>query len=316
MSFRLAVVFWAAGALFCLTPWGSPPIALAIGIGLALLLRDPMPGPVRRLSKPLLQACVVLLGFGMDLKTVLRAGEAGILFAAATILVTLLLGWLFGRWLGVGEKTSILISAGTAICGGSAIAAVSSVIGAEEEEISVAIGTVFILNGAALYLFPPLGRALGLSQEQFGTWAGVAIHDISSVVGAGTVYGPGALGRATAVKLARALWIAPLSLAAALAWRRFRDSNREGSSRATIPWFIGLFLLACFLRSLLPGLAPFEPGIARVARAGFTLTLFLIGAALSRKNLAKVGWAPLAQGLLLWALIAAGSLAAILRLGA
>jgi uncharacterized integral membrane protein (TIGR00698 family) len=298
-----------------MTPWSSPPIALAVGIVSALLLRDPMPGPVRRLSKPLLQACVVLLGFGMNLHTVLRAGEAGLVFAAATILATLLLGWLAGRVLGVGEKTSILISAGTAICGGSAIAAVSSVIGAEEEEISVAIGTVFVLNGAALYLFPLIGKAIGLSQLQFGTWAGVAIHDISSVVGASSVYGLEALGRATAVKLARALWIAPLSLAAALAWRRFRGSRLEGSPRATIPWFIGLFLLACVLRSLLPGLSKAEPAIARVARTGFTLTLFLIGAALSRKNLAKVGWAPLAQGLLLWVLIAAGSLAIILRLG-
>ena len=284
-----------------------------MGIAIALLLPDPLPGPVRGFSKPLLQACVVLLGFGMDLHTVLRAGGTGLVFAAATILATLLLGWLAGRWLGVGEKTSVLISAGTAICGGSAIAAVSSVIGAEEEEISVAIGTVFILNGAALYLFPPLGRAFGLSQQQFGTWAGVSIHDISSVVGASSVYGTDALGRATAVKLARALWIAPLSLGAALAWRRRRSSPSGGPSpRATIPWFIGLFLIACLLRSLLPQIAILAPSIGRIARTGFTLTLFLIGAALSRKSLAKVGWAPLAQGFLLWLLVAAGSLAVIL----
>lgn len=307
---------WLAGAAFCLTPWGSPPLALALGILLALLVPDALPVRMKGVSRLLLQASVVLLGFGMDLRTVLRAGAAGMAFAAATIVLTLLLGRVSGKWLGVGEKTSILISAGTAICGGSAIAAVSTVIGAEEEEISVAIGTVFILNGAALYLFPTLGRMLGLSQEQFGTWAGISIHDISSVVGASSVYGLEALGRATAVKLARALWIAPLSLAAALLWRR-RGTTAPGASapRATVPWFIGLFLVACLLRSWIPGIAAAGPGIARVARAGFTLTLFLIGASLSRKNLAKVGWTPLAQGFLLWILVAAGSLAVILRLG-
>lgn len=307
---------WLAGALFCLTAWSSPPLALALGILLALVVPEALPGRMKGLSRLLLQASVVLLGFGMDLRTVLRAGAAGMAFAAATIVLTLVLGRVSGKWLGVGEKTSILISAGTAICGGSAIAAVSTVIGAEEEEISVAIGTVFILNGAALYLFPPLGRMLGLSQEQFGTWAGISIHDISSVVGASSVYGLAALGRATAVKLARALWIAPLSLAAALLWRRRGDPASAGKApRATVPWFIGFFLLACLLRSWIPGIADAGPAIARVARAGFTLTLFLIGASLSRKNLAKVGWTPLAQGFLLWVLVAAGSLAVILRLG-
>jgi uncharacterized integral membrane protein (TIGR00698 family) len=298
---------WAAGAAFCLTPWGTPPAALALGILLALLLRDPMPPAAKRLSRPALQVSVVLLGFSMELKTVLRAGEAGMLFAAVTILTTLLLGRLLGRWLGVEERTSILISSGTAICGGSAIAAVSSVVGAEDEEISVALGTVFVLNGAALYLFPPLGHFLGLSQEQFGTWAGVSIHDISSVVGATSVYGTAALQRGTAVKLARALWIAPLSLAAAMYWHR--------RARPTIPWFIGFFLLACLLRSLVPAIGLIGPAIARVARAGFTLTLFLIGGSLSRASLAKVGWKPLLQGLLLWAFIAAASLAVLRRLG-
>ena len=311
-----SILPWAAGAAFCLTPWGSPPAALALGIVLALLLRDPIPPFAKRLSRPMLQVSVVLLGFSMELKTVLRAGEAGMLFAAATILTTLLLGRLSGRWLGVEERTSVLISSGTAICGGSAIAAVSSVIGAEDEEISVALGTVFLLNGAALYLFPPLGHLLGLSQEQFGTWAGVSIHDISSVVGATAVYGTAALQRGTAVKLARALWIAPLSFAAALYWRRREPRSASVKSRATIPWFIGFFLLACLLRSLVPAIGAAGPAIARVARAGFTLTLFLIGGSLSRKSLARVGWKPLLQGFLLWALVAAGSLAVLRRVGA
>ena len=306
-------IFFAAGAVFCLTPWGSPPLALALGIAIALLAGDPLPPFAKGLSRSLLQVSVVLLGFSMELKTVLRAGETGMLFAAATILLTLLAGRLSGRWLGVGERTSILISSGTAICGGSAIAAVSSVIGAEDEEISVALGTVFLLNGAGLYLFPVLGHLLGLSQLGFGTWAGVAIHDISSVVGASSVYGVPALERATAVKLARALWIAPLSLAAAIFWRRRKGA--VGQARPTIPWFIGFFLLACLLRSLVPAVAPLGPSISRVARAGFTLTLFLIGGALSRRNLSKVGWTPLLQGLLLWILVAAGSLFVVLKLG-
>ncbi|MGH9442197.1 MAG: YeiH family protein [Thermoanaerobaculia bacterium] len=309
-------VVWIAGALWCLTPWGTPPLALAVGIAVALLLPEPLPARARGLSRPLLQVSVVLLGFGMDLSTVLRAGAAGMAFAAATIAVTLLIGRLSGKWLGVAEKPSLLISSGTAICGGSAIAAVSAVIGAGEEEISVAMGTVFVLNGAALYLFPALGRILGLSQQQFGTWAGISIHDISSVVGASSVYGLEALGRATAVKLARTLWIVPLSLGAALLWRRRGSQPSEGKSpRATVPWFIGFFLLASLLRSFWAPLAAAGPWIGRVARAGFTLTLFLIGASLSRKSLAKVGWKPLAQGLLLWALIAGGSLAVILRFG-
>jgi len=310
-----SVFLWAAGAAICLTPWGSPPLALALGIAIALLAAEPLPAFARALSRPLLQVSVVLLGFSMELGVVLRAGEAGMAFAAATIVATLFLGRVSGKWLGVGERTSILISAGTAICGGSAIAAVSSVIGAEDEEISVALGTVFILNGAALYLFPLLGHFLGLSQRQFGTWAGVAIHDISSVVGASTVYGTAALERATAVKLARALWIAPLSLAAAVLWHRRGGEEGGKRARATIPWFIGLFLLACLLRSLVPAIASAGPSISRVARVGFTLTLFLIGGSLSRKNLSKVGWKPLAQGFLLWGIVAAGSLLILLRLG-
>jgi uncharacterized integral membrane protein (TIGR00698 family) len=298
-----------AGAVFCLTPWGSPPLALALGAALALTLENPYPGPSRLAAKYLLQVSVVLLGFSMDLRKVLEAGASGMVFAAATITATLALGWVTARWLAVERTTSILIASGTAICGGSAIAAVGSVIGAADTEMSVAIGTVFLLNAAALYLFPILGHLFHLSQTQFGTWAGVSIHDISSVVGASSVYGLEALQRATAVKLSRALWIVPLSLGAALVFRR----RGEGRARVAVPWFIGLFLLASVVRSLSASVASASPTIALAARAGMTLTLFLIGAGLSRKALAAVGWRPLAQGIILWIAIAAGSLVVVMR---
>jgi uncharacterized integral membrane protein (TIGR00698 family) len=308
----IARVLLFAGATFCLTPWASPPLALALGAALALTLENPHPAQSRLAAKYLLQASVVLLGFSMDLATVLRAGGDGILFAAATIAATLALGFAIRLWLRVERVTSILISTGTAICGGSAIAAVGSVIGAAESEMSVAIGTVFLLNAAALYLFPPLGHLLHLSQRQFGTWAGVAIHDISSVVGASSVYGLAALQRATAVKLARTLWIVPLSLAAALFVGR-RDAEKGLRARAAVPWFVGLFLLASVLRSSVPVVAAESARIAGIARTGMTVTLFLIGAGLSRRAVRAVGWRALAQGVLLWIAIGAGSLLVILR---
>lgn len=253
-----------------------------------------------------------MLGFGMDLPTVLRAGSQGALFAAVTISGTLLLGWWLGRRLSIGARASALISAGTAICGGSAIAAVGSVIGAEEGELSVAMGTVFILNAVALSVFPALGHALGLSQTQFGTWAGVAVHDISSVVGAAATYGASALQVATAVKLSRALWILPLSLAAAYAFRQ----QTGGRSAVKVPWFIGFFLLASVARSSAPAVAAAAPVLARAATVGLTLTLFLIGAGLSAQTLRSVGWRPLLQGVLLWLFITVASLLVIMRLPA
>jgi len=315
-STRLASLLLAAGAAFCLTPWGSPPLALALGAALALTIGNPRPGPSRTAAKYLLQVSVVMLGFSMDLRKVLEAGASGMVFAAATITATLALGWATGRWLSVERTTSVLIASGTAICGGSAIAAVGTVIGAADAQMSVAIGTVFLLNAAALYLFPMLGHLLHLSQSQFGTWAGVSIHDISSVVGATSVYGLEALQRGTAVKLSRALWIVPLSLGAALAMRRVR-SGPEGPARArvAVPWFIGFFLIASVVRSASAGVAAASPGIARVARAGMTLTLFLIGAGLSRKALAAVGWRPLVQGILLWLAIGGLSLLVVMRSG-
>jgi uncharacterized integral membrane protein (TIGR00698 family) len=250
----------------------------------------------------------------MDLPVVLRTGLQGAGLAAATIAMTLGLGWVLGKKLGIDRKVSALISAGTAICGGSAIAAVGSVIGVGGSEISVAMGTVFILNAAALYTFPVVGHLIGLTQLQFGTWAGIAIHDISSVVGASAHYGLDALPTATAVKLSRALWIVPVSLGTAAIFRAHRTRHRSGTEqRIQVPWFIGFFLLASVARSFLPGMADIAPVLGHVATTGLTLTLFLIGAGLSAKTLRAVGWRPFLQGVLLWLFISAVSLAVIER---
>ena len=324
-----------AAALFCLSPWASPPIALALGIVLALTHEIPYHHVGKHTAKLLLQTCVVFLGFGMDLAVVLQAGRSGMMLAAGSIVGTLILGYFAGKWLKINGKTSALISAGTALCGGSAIAAVGSVIGAAEGEMTVAMGTVFLLNAVALYVFPILGHVLGLSQTQFGTWCGVAIHDISSVVGAASRYGLPALQTATAVKLSRALWIVPVALAAALTFQARspgtspartdgladttigfdpRQTPLKAQGRLQIPWFIGLFLLASVARSLVPGVASVAPVLLHLATVGLTLTLFLIGAGISRKTLKTVGWKPMAQGILLWLAISAGSLLVILRL--
>lgn len=320
----MKIVF--AALLFCLTPWASPASALALGMGLALTLGNPHPDLSRSAAKWLLQACVVLLGFGMNLSVVLEAGKSGMLLAAVSIFGTLTLGYLAGRLLKIPLKTSALITAGTAICGGSAIAAVGSVIGAAEGEMTVSMGTVFCLNAVALYVFPLAGHALHLSQMQFGTWAGIAIHDISSVVGASARYGLPALQTATAVKLARALWIVPLAFGAAVVMghsRRgvtgteigFDPKQTPCASRGKmqVPWFIGLFLLASVSRSLVPKIAALSVTISHLATVGLTVTLFLLGAGISRGTLQAVGWKPMAQGLGLWLAISAGSLLFILH---
>ena len=317
MGFALGV-----GALVV---WGSPPLALVGGIAFALSLGNPLPKYGHKLAKYLLQACVVLLGFATNLPTLLRAGLEGSLFAAVTIGSTLLLGYWVGRALRVDRNTSALISAGTAICGGSAIAAVGCVLAATEGEIAVAIGTVFLLNAVALYLFPLVGHALHLSAHQFGVWSGVAIHDISSVAGASLVYGPGALGTATAVKLSRSLWIVPLTLAIAfIRGQRRRGETGAGSERGDgasrsgprlrleLPWFIGLFLVASLARSYIPAVAHCSPLLSVMARGGFTAVLCLIGASLTRRTLRAVSWKPALQGLLLWGFISVASLCAIL----
>ncbi len=337
------ILFLALAAL-SLTPWFTPAAALVLGTILALLQENPFPRFSRVGSKYLLQAAVVLLGFSMNLQEVLEAGAQGAVLAVGSITLTLGLGFVLGRWLQISDRASALIAVGTAICGGSAIAAVSTVIGAAEGEISVAMGTVFLLNSVALLTFPAIGHALHLTQDQFGTWAGVAIHDISSVVGAAAPYGIQALHTATAVKLSRALWIIPVTLLAGH-WFRSQASPRGQQnsdaaiileslheltltdtqeltapakptplgrqSSAIIPWFIGLFILASVARTLVPALVAWEPLLETVSTRGLTLTLFLIGTSLSRRLLRSVGWRPMFQGIILWIVISITSLGVI-----
>lgn len=297
-------------AVFCFTPWVQPWIALLLGIGLALALGNPYPDQSKKVSKTLLQVAVVLLGFSVDIHVVLRAGEKGILFAFGSILAVFLLGWLLQRLLKIRPVTGLLVSTGTAICGGSAIAAMSSVVDAAQEDVSVAVGTVFLLNAIGLLLFPVLGHAMNMSPDQFGTWAGIAIHDVSSVVGAGKQFGGGALEIATAVKLSRVLYLLPITLVASY-WLSRQHREGTNATKAPIPWFIGLFLLASLSRTFLPEVAQFTDPIKYVATAGFSLSLFLIGAGLSKATLKKVGYRPMLQGVCLWLFISVASLLAV-----
>ena len=302
----LKAVLFSGLLLFCMTPYASPPLALALGLGLALTAGHPWGAHNGRVIKYLLQFSVVGLGFGMNFGQVVEAGSAGVTLTAVSIIGTLLAGWLIGKWLKIDRNTSSLIASGTAICGGSAIAAMAPVINAGDKEISVALGTVFILNSVALFVFPPLGHYFGLSQSQFGLWSAIAIHDTSSVVGAASRYGAEALRIATTVKLTRAMWIIPLSFFAAFAFK-----NR--AAKVTVPYFIFAFAGASLWVSAFPGFHAAYAAITQAARTGLTVTLFLIGSGLSRDTLKKVGVKPVLQGVLLWALISSVSLFALTR---
>lgn len=297
----------------CLSPIGSPPVALALGLILAFTIGSPFPALGGKPTRLLLQGSVILLGFGMNLAAVVEAGKDGILFTIVTIFGTLILGYFVGRILNVKSKISTLISSGTAICGGSAIAAVAPAIDAEADEISLSLGTVFVLNAIALFIFPIIGHAAGLSENQFGVWAAIAIHDTSSVVGAAGTYGAEALAVATTVKLARALWIVPLALFFAFLYRK---QSGERGKMPTFPWFILLFLAASALRTYAPTiiLPSVFDSLVNLAKAGMIVTLFLIGASLSRETLRNVGLRPLMQGVFLWIVISAVSLWAVLNL--
>ncbi len=286
--------------LVCCLPWVSAPAALGLGLLFGLAGWNPWAAASRRVSKELLKISIVGLGFGMNLGSVLETGKSSFVYTGLGITFAMTIGVLLGRLLNVPRNASILISVGTSICGGSAIAAVRSVLNASEDETAVSLTTIFVLNSVALLVFPIIGSALGLTQTQFGLWAALAIHDTSSVVGAGLKYGPLALIVATTVKLVRALWIVPVTVATA-AWF-------HGRAKAKPPWFILFFLLAAWLRSLTPAEQALWNGIAAVARNGFCVTLFLIGAGLSIKGLKELGWRPLVQGISLWFIVAGISL--------
>ena len=300
------IVFILCAAI-CMIPFISPAVPLLMGLVIAQFIGHPYLHLNHKATHLLLQVSVVGLGFGMNVHSALQAGKQGILFTIASISGTLVFGYLMGKWLNVEKKTSFLISSGTAICGGSAIAAISPVINAEEKQISVALGCVFILNSIALFLFPAIGHYLNLSQTQFGLWCAVAIHDTSSVVGAASKYGPHALEVATTVKLARALWIIPVAFMSAYI---FKNNTKQVS----IPWFIGLFILAIIANTYIPVVSIAKPFLIFAAKAGLTVTLFLIGSGLSRKALSAVGVKPLLQGVVLWIAISATALYAVMHL--
>jgi len=292
------------GVILSATGLISPPIALLIGLIYGFTLSHPFDVESKRLSKFLLQASVVGLGFGMNLHQVLEAGRAGFVYTAASITLAMALGLALGRLIGVERKPAFLISAGTAICGGSAIAAVGPIADANEEEMAVSLGTVFILNSVALFVFPVLGSILRMSQEQFGLWSALAIHDTSSVVGATAKYGTTALAVGTTIKLTRALWIVPLSFVTAL--------MLKSKARFQWPWFILFFCLAALLNTLLTKVGPVFGALNHLGRLGLTVTLFLIGTGLNKQTVKKVGFRPLLQGVALWFIVGAGALGLIL----
>ncbi len=298
---RVVEIIYIILALLCLTPFISAPIALFLGLAFALILGSPFPKFNKVSSKYLLQVSVVGLGFGMNLLDSVKAGSDGMMFTLFSVVSVMLTGILVGKWLGIAKVPANLIASGTAICGGSAIAAVGPIAKANESEMSVSLATIFVLNAIALFLFPVLGHWFNLSQHQFGMWAAIAIHDTSSVVGAGATFGEEALKVATTVKLTRALWIIPLSVFTSIYFKSKGD-------KIFIPWFIFLFILAMVLNTYLSIPKVLTHGIVAVSRQCLTLTLFFIGAGLSRATLKSVGVKPLILGLTLWIFIAIISL--------
>lgn len=296
----------------------SAPVALFLGLVFALIFGIPHPKFNKKLSKYLLQASVVGLGFGMNLEKSLQSGAEGMIFTVVSVITVMVVGVLLGRYMRIDSKTSYLISSGTAICGGSAIAAVGGVLNAKENEMAVSLGVIFILNAIALFIFPPMGHFFGLDQHQFGTWAAIAIHDTSSVVGAGAAYGPEACELATLIKCTRALWIIPLAFFTM--WFYGRGSSADGerkSGKISIPWFILLFVAAMIFNTYVGSetLRPLYDGLVIAAKQALIAVLFAIGAGLSLKVIKQVGVRPLVQAVILWIVIGIGSLLAIIYWG-
>ncbi len=317
-SHGLPLEVWAryiyiALVVLILFPWDlatgraliTPAVALFMGLMFALCFGCPFPKFNKKGSKFLLQASVVGLGFGMNVTESLKSGSEGMLFTIVSVVGVMVLGVLFGYWLHLSRKTSYLIASGTAICGGSAIAAVGPVLHADEKEMAVSLGVIFILNAIALFIFPPIGHFFEMSQQQFGTWAAIAIHDTSSVVGAGEAYGPEALKLATLIKLTRALWIIPLALVTMFI---FHDKK----AKISIPWFIFLFIVAMLINTYCSLPEALTAGLVWLAKKGLVLTLFFIGASLSLKTIKSVGTTPLLLAVALWVVIGVSSFVVVM----
>lgn len=298
-------IIFGAFLLLCMTSYASPAIALLMGLIIANLFGNPFLHLNHKATTILLQFSVVGLGFGMNINNAIVASQEGLLITIASILSTLILGTFLGKWLKIEKKIAHLISCGTAICGGSAIAAIAPVIKSDEKQTSVALGVIFILNSVALFLFPIIGQALHLSQNEFGLWCAIAIHDTSSVIGAASKYGAEALQIATTVKLARALWIIPVALITSIL---FENKSRK----IKIPYFIGAFILVMILNTYFHQIALVGSYFVGIAKIGLTVTLFLIGAGLNINVLKSVGIKALLQGSLLWVLMAGITLITIM----
>lgn len=298
--------------LLAVSVFVSPAVALFAGIVLALFVGNPYGALSKKVSKYLLQAAVVGLGFGMNLHESLAAGKDGIIFTIVSVTGVMVIGYSIGRMMGILPKLSYLISAGTAICGGSAIAAVSPVVKADDNETSISLAVIFTLNAIALFIFPPIGEMLGLTQNQFGLWAAIAIHDTSSVVGAASIYGEEALKVATTVKLTRALWIIPLSIVSIFIFAR-QNRNQEGEkTKINIPWFIFLFILAMVINTYISLPEGLLEVIKVASHKALSVTLFLIGCGLSIASIKKVGFKPVLLGVILWIIISVVTLFVVL----
>jgi uncharacterized integral membrane protein (TIGR00698 family) len=309
---------FVAAAVACATPWSSAPLALAVGCVMALLGLTAFAKESKALSRQLIQWCVATLGLLIPLPTLLRIAGDGLVFATVSVVATFALGALLARLLRTGREQSILLSAGTAVCGGSAIAATGAAIGAAPASMAIATASIFLLNAAGLYALPPIGHWLGLTDAQFGAWAGIALHDVSSVMGAANSYASDAAGTAvvaetaTVVKLSRVLWLVPISLVAGWWVARWPEPGTQAKpTRPPVPWLIVLFLIASLLATFVPAIAQASTQIRAVAALGFQLALFLIGAGLSVAAIKSVGWRALVQALVMWLALAAGGLAAV-----
>ena len=297
---KILFIVLFVGSLFL-----KPAVALLVGILFSLILGTPYPKLAKKASKYMLQISVVGLGFGMNLHESLQAGKEGMIFTIISVIGVMILGVFLGKLLNINRKNSYLISSGTAICGGSAIAAVAPVIVADDNDTSLALITIFVLNAIALFIFPVIGHALNLTQQQFGTWAAIAIHDTSSVVGAGAAYGDEALKVATTIKLTRALWIIPLAFASAFVFR-------TKGKKASIPWFIIYFVVAMLINTYLSLPQVLTENIVFISKKLLTVTLFLIGCGLSVSALKKVGVKPLLLGVILWIIISVTTLLVVM----
>jgi uncharacterized integral membrane protein (TIGR00698 family) len=293
-------------AVLCFFPFMTSAMALLSGVVITLVLNNPY--PTSQYTHRLLTTSVMGLGAGMNLLVVASVGLQGLGYTVVSILSVFVLGFILQKLFKVDEEAGLLITVGTAICGGSAIAAVTPIIKAKSHSVSVALGTVFILNALALVLFPSIGHYLHLSERAFGLWSALAIHDTSSVVGATVSYGPQAAEVGTTVKLARALWIVPVALMIGLLKKSDKSSE---AGKAKKPWFILGFLIAAAIVTWIPVLQKAGYVVEMIARRTLVLTLFFIGLGLSKETLKKVGMKPLIFGVTLWILIAAGSLGAI-----